>query len=239
MKHTVIIIGANGGIGRAFLDKFNNDATVSKIYCFSRTAVSVQSDKIETILCDYNNPETLKQGVALLPSDLVVQKIIVTTGLLYNDVISPEKSLKALTLEAMQQIFLVNCFGVMLMAQHLIPFLDKNQKSIFAALSARVGSISDNTVGGWYSYRAAKAALNMMLKTLSIEMQRTNKNAIIVGLHPGTVDTNLSNPFKKNVSEGKLFTPAYSVDCLLNVLDTLSPQDTGKCFAYDGQEVLP
>ncbi len=239
MKHTIILIGANGGIGRAFLEKFNNDATINKIYCFSRTAVSLQSDKIETILCDYNDPQTIKQGVALLPSDLVVQKIIVTTGLLSNDIISPEKSLKALTLESMQQIFLVNCFGVMVMAQHLIPFLDKNQKSIFAALSARVGSISDNKIGGWYSYRAAKAALNMMLKTMSIELQRTNKNAIIVGLHPGTVDTNLSKPFQKNVTGDKLFTPAYAVDCLLNVLDRLSCQDTGKCFAYDGQEILP
>jgi NAD(P)-dependent dehydrogenase (short-subunit alcohol dehydrogenase family) len=117
--------------------------------------------------------------------------------------------------------------------------LNKKKRSIFTALSARVGSISDNQLGGWYSYRASKSALNMILKNAAIETNRSNKKAIIVGLHPGTVESNLSDPFKKNVPEGKLFTPDYSAQKLLAVLSSLTIEQSGKCFAWDGKEIFP
>ena len=111
--------------------------------------------------------------------------------------------------------------------------------SIFAALSARVGSISDNQLGGWYAYRASKAALNMIIKTAAIEVRRRNPHAIVVGLHPGTVDSDLSKPFQGNVPEGKLFTPDFAAGKLLTVLEGLAPAQTGRCFGWDGEEILP
>ena len=104
-------------------------------------------------------------------------------------------------------------------------------------LSARVGSISDNRIGGWYSYRASKAALNMIIKSLSIEVARNNPNVIIAGLHPGTVDSNLSNPFQKNVADGKLFTPDYSIEKMTSVIDSLTSENSGDCFAWDGERI--
>ena len=126
-----------------------------------------------------------------------------------------------------------------MVAKHFLPKLNKENRSIFAALSARVGSISDNQLGGWYAYRTSKAALNMVIKNAAIEIGRLNKKAIIVGLHPGTVDSNLSMPFQGNVPDGKLFTPEYSVQKLLQVLTNLTSEQSGKCFAWDGTEVKP
>ena len=160
-------------------------------------------------------------------------------GILHDEGLTPEKSLRDLSAEKFQRIFEVNTVTPALIAKHFLPKLNREQTSIFAALSARVGSISDNQLGGWYAYRASKAALNMIIKNAAIEIGRRNKQAIIVGLHPGTVDSNLSKPFQGNVADGKLFTPEYSAEKLLDVLENLSPEQTGKCFAWDGQEILP
>lgn len=125
-----------------------------------------------------------------------------------------------------------------MVAKHFLPKLAKDQRAVFAALSARVGSISDNQLGGWYSYRASKAALNMIIKNLSIEMKMRYKQAIIVGLHPGTVDSRLSKPFQANVPAGKLFTADYAVAKMLEVINTLTPENSGKYYAWDGKEIL-
>ncbi|MEM8916473.1 MAG: C-factor, partial [Pseudomonadota bacterium] len=121
--------------------------------------------------------------------------------------------------------------------KHFLPLLARQRKAVFAPISARVGSISDNQLGGWHSYRASKAALNMVLKTLSIELAVKNPGAVCVGLHPGTVDTGLSEPFQRGVAEGKLFTPTKSARHLLTVLDGLGPEETGHSFAWDGQRI--
>jgi len=123
-------------------------------------------------------------------------------------------------------------------AKYFVPLLRRDEKAVFAALSARVGSISDNRLGGWYAYRASKAALNMVLKTLAIEIGRRFKNQIIVGLHPGTVDTDLSKPFQGNVPEGKLFTAEFSAEKLLDVVDGLSAEDSGNLFDWAGFKQL-
>ena len=135
------------------------------------------------------------------------------------------------------KIFSINTIGPTLIGKYFIPLLKKDSPSILSFLSARVGSISDNRIGGWYSYRASKAALNMIIKTLSIEVARNNKNAMIIGLHPGTVDTNLSKPFQGNVSNDKLFTPEYSISKMVEVMNNLSPDDSGNCFAWDGKRI--
>jgi NAD(P)-dependent dehydrogenase (short-subunit alcohol dehydrogenase family) len=113
----------------------------------------------------------------------------------------------------------------------------KDDKSVFACLSARVGSISDNGLGGWYAYRASKAALNMVLKNLSIEAQRRYKQMIILGLHPGTVNSSLSEPFQGNVSKEKLFTPLYSAEKLLSVIENATIKNSGDIIAWDGQRI--
>ena len=122
-------------------------------------------------------------------------------------------------------------------AKYFLPLLDKNSPNVFAALSARVGSITDNRLGGWHAYRASKAALNMLIKNISIENRLANKNNITVGLHPGTVDSNLSAPFQKNVAANKLFTPAQAASYLLEVISNLTATDSGTCIAWDGKTI--
>jgi NAD(P)-dependent dehydrogenase (short-subunit alcohol dehydrogenase family) len=165
--------------------------------------------------------------------------VVNVAGVLHGNGISPEKKLGHVEPNALRRVFEVNAFGPLLVAKHFQEFLRHEARSVFASLSARVGSISDNRLGGWYAYRASKAAQNMFTKTISIELQRNAPNAIVVGLHPGTVNTNLSEPFQRGVPKDKLFTTDYSVRCLLGVIDSLGSNDTGKVFDFRGDEILP
>ena len=163
--------------------------------------------------------------------------VIIATGTLCIGEIRPEKSLKQLSIDNFSKIFAINTIGPAIVAKYFAPKLDKNSRTIFAAISARVGSISDNVKGGWYSYRASKAALNMIMKNLSIEIKRTHPNAIVTMLHPGTVDSPLSVPFQSGSLLNTLFTPGESVVKMLKVLDNLTPADSGKFFSWNGQEI--
>lgn len=163
--------------------------------------------------------------------------VINTVGLLHDDALAPEKTLSQLTMHGMLRSFAVNACGPVLLAKALMPLLRQSDPAIFASLSARVGSIGDNRLGGWYSYRAAKAAQNQMLRTLSVELRRINANSIVLALHPGTTDTGLSKPFQGNVPEGKLFTPDFAAERLLEVITARSPADSGGFFAWDGQPI--
>ena len=156
----------------------------------------------------------------------------------HRDGIGPEKSLRELDPEWMLENYRINAVGPALVAKHFLPLMPRNQRTVFAVLSARVGSISDNKLGGWYSYRASKAALNMLIRNLSIEWQRKSADAIIIGLHPGTVETGLSAPFKGNPATER-FTPAKAAEQLLNVLDRLNPAQSGQVFAFDGELIAP
>ena len=167
------------------------------------------------------------------PLDLV----IVATGILHAGEIQPERRIKEINAETMQAVFAVNTIGPALAAKHFLPKLAKSAPSVFAAISARVGSIADNRLGGWTSYRASKAALNMVLRTFSIEHARSRRQSAIVALHPGTVDTPLSEPFSKRVPDGKLFEPQRSAGYLLDVIDGLNPEDSGGFFAWDGSRI--
>jgi len=169
--------------------------------------------------------------------------VIVATGLLHDETrdpaIKPEKALRQLSVAQCEAVFQANTIVPAMIAKHFIPTLNRQNRSVFAALSARVGSISDNQLGGWYSYRASKAALNMLIKTAAIETSRSNKQAIIIGLHPGTVDSQLSKPFQKHVPSEKLFSPQKAVTHLADVIEQRTAKDSGLCFAWDGQAVLP
>ncbi len=214
---TILIVG-NGGIGRALADQFEQSDTVIR---WSRHhGVDV---------CDETS---IVNAITAIEGDL--DHIIVTTGMLHDEQQKPEKSIRDLNADALARSFMINTIAPALIAKHALPRLPRHKRSIFAALSARVGSISDNRTGGWHGYRASKAALNMMIKTLSIELARTRPEAICVGLHPGTVDTNMSKPFQANVSPEKLFSAAQSAGYLIKTLNQLTPQHSGQVFAWDG-----
>ncbi|MEC7588394.1 MAG: SDR family NAD(P)-dependent oxidoreductase [Pseudomonadota bacterium] len=167
-----------------------------------------------------------------------LDRVICTSGILRDGDIRPEKRIADIDAEALSTLYRVNALGPVLLARELWPLLKGDHALQFSAISARVGSISDNRLGGWYGYRASKAALNQLMRTLSIELARANPNACVATLHPGTVDTDLSKPFQGNVPSGKLFTADDSAARLWQVLDRLTPADTGTLFAYDGT-VIP
>jgi NAD(P)-dependent dehydrogenase (short-subunit alcohol dehydrogenase family) len=169
------------------------------------------------------------------PLDLV----IVTTGILMDAArgIEPERTLRALDGAAMARVLAINAIGPALVAKHTAPLLARDRRAVFAALSARVGSIGDNRLGGWHSYRASKAALNMIVRNVAIELARTRPRAIAVSLHPGTVDTPLSAPFQRNLPEGQLTGAAEAAARLLAVIDGLTPADSGGFLAWDGSTI--
>ena len=240
MKKTVAIIGSSGAIGNAVSDNLINDESIGIIYKFSRSMSVKENKRVKNIFLDIEDEESIKSSLDHVPSDTKFDLVFVATGILHNDKeIFPEKSIKDIDIDKLKKVILVNTIGPTLIGKYFIPYLRKDEKSVFAFLSARVGSISENKLGGWYSYRASKTALNQIIKNFSIEIKRTNKNAIFVGLQPGTVKSFLSKPFERNVKEDNLFTPEYSAEKLLQVINDLSPDDSGKFFAWNGEEIQP
>ena len=232
-----VVVGSSGGIGAALIEALVDCVQVTRIHALSRSGRSHSSSKVANLTFDFTDEESLVAAAQALQEVGPFDLIIVATGLLQGEGISPEKNMRALSHDGLAKSFEINTIGPAMTAKYFAPLLRRDEKAIFAALSARVGSISDNRLGGWYAYRASKAALNMVLKTLAIEIGRRFKDQIIVGLHPGTVDTDLSKPFQSNVPEGKLFTPDYSAERLLGVVDGLSAKDSGNLFDWAGEQV--
>ena len=240
MKKKVAIIGSSGAIGNAVAEILLDDDGIETIYKFSRNDPKENSDRVKNLFLDIEDEESIKNCIKNLPENIKFDLIFVATGILHNNNdIFPEKSIKDINQSKLEKVLLVNTIGPTLVGKYFIPHLRKDSKSIFAFLSARVGSISDNKLGGWYSYRASKTALNQIIKNFSIEVRRSNPNAIFIGLQPGTVKSFLSKPFEKNVRPENLFTPEYSATKMLEVIDNLSIEDTGKVYAWDGEEIQP
>ncbi len=238
-KMTAAVVGTSGGIGGAVVAALQDHPNVERIFAFSRKGtMAVSTPKVIPAHLDLTQEETIHAAANLAAEYGPLHLVFVATGMLHrNNEVQPEKTWSAITPDAMELAFKINSMGPVLVAKHFLPLLAKERKAVFAALSARVGSISDNHLGGWYSYRASKAALNMFLRSFAIELSRRNASALCVGLHPGTVDTSLSEPFQRGVPEGKLFTPTVSANHLLKVIDGLSAEDSGKTFAWDGTEI--
>ncbi len=233
---TVAVIGASGAIGGAMVKYLESSARVKRIYALSRRGQQYGSSKIIALPIDLLNESSIAAAAQQVSEPLHL--ILVTTGVLHQgESLRPEKCIKDFQADHFAQIFAINTTGPALVARYFLPKLIKQQKSLFAVLSARVGSISDNLMGGWYAYRASKAALNMIVKNLSIEIGRKNKSAVIVALHPGTVDSHLSMPFQSGVPEGKLFSPDFAAERLLNVTNQLTPKDSGHLIAWDGESL--
>ncbi len=232
----ICIIGASGGIGAALVDVLLARSGVARVYALSRGGVAETDPRQVSMVLDVTDEATIEAAANAIDEPLDL--IIIATGLLHDeDGVAPEKTYRGLDAENLRRVLEVNTVGPALAAKHFLPKLRPKSRSVFAAISARVGSISDNRLGGWYSYRASKTALNMLLKTASIEVARRHREAVIVGLHPGTVDTGLSKPFQGNVPDGKLFSPEHCARQLIGVIDGLSARDTGQVWDWDGSRV--
>lgn len=233
----VVVVGAGGSIGSTFVKQLAQQEPVEVVYALSRQEQSFESNKIKPQVVDIHDESSLAHVADMIGEQGAIDTVIVGVGMLHDEDAGPEKSLKDLSADNCHKLFAVNTIAPALIAKHFVPLLPRKEPSVWAALSARVGSISDNRLGGWYAYRMSKAALNMFIKTMSIEVSRSRRHAAVVGLHPGTVDSRLSQPFQARVPEGKLFSPEYSVSQLLNVVQGLKPEDSGTIFAWDGQAI--
>lgn len=233
----VAVVGASGGIGNAFVETLLADSGVATLHAFSRSPMSVDSAKCTWHQIDIEMEDSIEAAAASLEG-VALDLVIVTAGILHEgEQLRPETSFKKLDAKNMRKVFAINTIGPALVAKYFLPRLRARNKAVFAALSARVGSISDNRLGGWSSYRASKAALNMYMKTIALEQTRRRPQSIVVSLHPGTVATELSAPFTRRGSNRKVFTPAQSAAYLLEVINRLSPEDSGGFFAWDGQTI--
>jgi NAD(P)-dependent dehydrogenase (short-subunit alcohol dehydrogenase family) len=214
-----IVIGARGGIGAALAALLETDDRVGLVTRLGRQTGF-----------DVTDPASITAAAASLasPPDLV----ITTVGILHGPDIAPERALSQIDPVAMARSFAVNSIGPALIAQAFLPLLPKGRKTAFAALSARVGSIADNRLGGWHSYRASKAALNQLMRTMAIEQARRNPESILLSLHPGTVDTALSKPFHRSVPA--LLQPAQAARHLIDVIDAATPAQSGQLLCWQG-----
>ncbi len=234
----VAVFGAGGGIGGALIDALLADAEVETVYGIARAAPEPISDpRFVPLGADLTDEAKLAEMAGTLSDAGPLDMVIVATGLLSDgDGLQPEKSWRDQSLGAFERIFAANTFGPALVAKHMLPLLNRKTASRFAVLSARVGSISDNHLGGWHAYRASKAALNMLVRNYALELARRNERAVCVSLHPGTVATDLSAPFTGRGGR-ELFSPEDAARALLGVLSGLGPADSGKHFDWSGKEV--
>lgn len=226
-----VVIGATGGIGGALADAMENGG--ADVVRLSRSAVD------ENARIDLLDEASIAAAARRVAASGTPDLVIVAAGYLHENGKGPEKDWSQLSADHLAANFAVNATGPALVAKHFLPLLPREGRAGFAALSARVGSISDNRLGGWYAYRASKAALNMLIRTLSVELARKKPEAFCVALHPGTVDTALSDPFQRGVPEGKLFTPAFCAAQLARVLAQCDRTSSGKLLAYDGTIIEP
>ena len=242
-----LVMGASSGIGLAMVSRLIAHPGVAMIHATSRQAckslplIALQHqypDRLRLFNADIaSEPDLSQLAEALRSHDSSLHLAINTAGLLHDSEIQPEKTLQQVTSAGLARTFAVNAFGPILLGKALMPLFRHGRMAVFASLSARVGSISDNRLGGWYAYRAAKAAQNQLLKTLSIELARINRQAVVLALHPGTTDTPLSRPYQGNVRASALFKPDYAADRLLEVISQRTPADTGGFFAWDGTRI--
>ena len=232
------VFGASGGIGAALVAELRRRNPACRIYAGARCPEPSGDPQVTPFAFDLRDAASIHAAAQAIAGEGPLDLVFVATGALVGpDGAGPEKSFKAITAQALADQFAINTIGPALVAQAMLPLLARDRRAVFAVLSARVGSISDNRLGGWHGYRAAKAALNMLVRNFAIELHRSHPLAVVVGLHPGTVDTALSAPFQRGVRPDRLFSPATAAGHLLAVIDTLTADASGGLFAWDGAAI--
>ncbi len=235
--HRAAIFGSSGGIGKALVAALAQRGV--PVLAGSRAGAGGDLPGVIPFAFDLEDETSIQRAVAGW-GEAIPDLVIVATGVLsLPGGIGPERSLRQLDPDAMARIMYLNAIGPALIAKHVLPLFPRDTPASFAAISARVGSIGDNRIGGWHSYRASKAALNMLIRNFAIELGRTHKQALAVGLHPGTVDTQLSEPFQNNLPDGQLTAPDDCAANLLDVLQGLTPANSGEVFDWKGERIAP
>ncbi len=233
---TAAVFGSTGGIGRALCETLAANGCET-VHAGSRAGIEPVGPQFRPFSFDLKDEDSIAAAAEAMKGDPPEWVIVASGVLTLANGTGPERTLKRLDGTAMAEVLALNTIGPALIAKHMLSIMPRDRRFVFAALSARVGSISDNGLGGWHSYRASKAALNMLLKNFALEMGRTHKQGVVVGLHPGTVDSKLSEPFQSNLPEGQLTEPGEAAANLLGVLASLGAQDSGKVFDFAGKEV--
>jgi NAD(P)-dependent dehydrogenase (short-subunit alcohol dehydrogenase family) len=244
----VLVQGASRGIGLELVRQLLAEPAIGQVFASCRfpdharelAALAASGPRLRVVPLDVTDEASIARAARSV-GELTdrLHLVVNCAGLLHGGSaqLAPEKRLADVRPEALATSFAVNAFGPLLVAKHFERLLAHRERAVFASISARVGSIGDNRLGGWYAYRGAKAAQNMFTRTLANEWARSRRNVICVALHPGTADTDLSRPFQANVAPGKLFSPGRTVRQLLEVIDRLTPADTGRFYAWDGSEI--
>ena len=233
-----VVFGASGGIGAAICEALIEDG-VEALFAGSRSGDGPTGNSVTSFRFDLNDESSIAAAAELAKMHQPDFVFVATGVLTLEDGTGPERSYRALDADTMADVLQSNTIGPAIIAKHFLPLLPRDRRAVFAALSARVGSINDNGLGGWHSYRASKAALNMLMKNFAIELGRTHKQAVVVALHPGTVDSALSKPFQSGLPDGQLTQPVDAARNLLKTLDGLTPEGNGGLFAFDGSRIEP
>ncbi|XP_042311914.1 C-factor-like isoform X1 [Sceloporus undulatus] len=260
MAAIALVQGASRGLGLQFCKHILTSSKEATVIATCRRPA--QAGALQALLAEF--PQNLalyqldtmqeaevQQAAEAVAKDYGRLDLLLNCGAMLHPSGRGETSLRDVSAEGLSITLATNSIGPLLVAKHFAPLLlngtgafgrqnidpDKKHQALLVNMTAKVGSIGDNVLGGWYSYRMSKAALNMAMKNLSIELRRGKAKVVCVSLHPGTVDTDLSKPYHKNVPKGKLFSPEYSVNCLMHIIDNLDMEQTGKFFAWDGSEL--
>lgn len=241
-----IVWGGGRGIGLALtkvlLDRYPQLKVISTYRSIERASellalTDIYQDRLQTIMIDPSNEDELKQLAQGIKSDGIKLDLLINSiGVLHNESFQPEKSLRTLNMEQFIESFKINSVLTALIAKHFEILLPRSTPCAFVAVSAKVGSIEDNKMGGWYSYRASKAALNMILKTISIEFHRKRLNCLVMPIHPGTTKTELSKPFTEKTTY-KLHTPQETASNIINQIDGRSTEESGDFLSWDGEKL--
>jgi NAD(P)-dependent dehydrogenase (short-subunit alcohol dehydrogenase family) len=235
-----LIVGASQGIGLALVRQLLSQRnTVHATYRNpDAELLTLDHPRLRCWSMDITDENTIAETIANIQLETpVLHRVVNCAGMLHNATMQPEKSLRQLNADQMTRYFQVNSIGAALLAKQVLPLLKHGERAVFATVSAKVGSIGDNELGGWYGYRASKAALNMLMRTAAIEYKRSSPRTILALLHPGTTDTPLSAPFQRNVPPEKLFSPDRTAGLLLSVMDGLQESDSGGFFSWDGSRL--